>query len=187
LAINRQVVVSGYNPADITRSYFPGTRSGGFEVGLAIPLFFNGQQGRVQAAKISRVVSETELQNATNILKATYNQQVKQLQKLQKTLSYFETSGLQQADELLSISEFAYSKGEIGYVEFIQNTSQAVQSKLLYIETVNNYNQTIINIDYLTGSAKSIEPRARINLRDYENIKSIFIHFATRCNRCLQQ
>jgi heavy metal efflux system protein len=150
--INRQVVVSGYNPADITRSYFPGTRSGGFEVGLAIPLFFNGQQGRVQAAKISRVVSETELQNATNILKATYNQQVKQLQKLQKTLSYFETSGLQQADELLSISEFAYSKGEIGYVEFIQNTSQAVQSKLLYIETVNNYNQTIINIDYLTGS-----------------------------------
>ncbi len=151
--INRQVVVSGYNPADITRSYFPGTRSGGFEVGLAIPLFFNGQQGRVQAAKINREVSETELQNATNILKATYNQQVKQLQKLQKTLSYFETSGLQQADELLSISEFAYSKGEIGYVEFIQNTSQAVQSKLLYIETVSNYNQTIINIDYLTGSA----------------------------------
>jgi len=151
--INRQVVVSGYNPADISRSYFPGTRSGGFEVGLAIPLFFNGQQGRVQAAKISQEVSEAELQNTNNILKATYSQQVKQLQKLQSTVSYFETSGLQQAEELLSISAFAYSKGEIGYVEFIQNTSQAVQSKLLYIETINTYNQTIINIDYLTGSA----------------------------------
>ncbi len=151
--INRQVVVSGYNPADISRSYFPGTRSGGFEVGLAIPLFFNGQQGRIQAAKINREVSEAETQNTSNILKATYNQQVKQLQKLQSTLSYFETSGLQQAEELLSISAFAYSKGEIGYVEFIQNTSQAIQSKLLYIETINTYNQTIINIDYLTGSA----------------------------------
>jgi cobalt-zinc-cadmium resistance protein CzcA len=120
---------------------------------VAIPLFFNGQQGRSQAAKISREVSENELQNTSNILKVAYNQQTKQLQKLQSTLSYFETSGLQQADELLSISAFAYSKGEIGYVEFIQNTSQAVQSKLLYIETISNYNQTIINIDYLTGSA----------------------------------
>lgn len=153
VGFNRQALITSYNPADITRSYFPGTRSGGFEVGLAIPLFFNGQQGRSQAAKISREVSETELQNTSNNLKASYSQQINQLQKLQRTLSYFETSGLQQADELLSISAFAYSKGEIGYVEFIQNTSQAVQSKLLYIETVNTYNQTIINIDYLTGSA----------------------------------
>lgn len=153
VGFNRQALLSAYNPADITRSYFPGTRSGGFEVGLAIPLFFNGQQGRIQAAKINNEKSYAELQNTSNILRSTYNQQLQQLQKLQNTLLYFETSGLQQADELLSIAAFAYSKGEIGYVEFIQNTSQAVQSKLLYIDTVNNYNQTIINIEYITGSA----------------------------------
>ncbi len=152
VGFNRQALLSAYNPADITRSYFPGTRSGGFEVGLAIPLFFNVQQGRIQAAKINNEKSYAELQNTSNILKSTYNQQLQQLQKLQNTLLYFETSGLQQADELLSIAAFAYSKGEIGYVEFIQNTSQAVQSKLLYIDTVNNYNQTIINIEYITGS-----------------------------------
>lgn len=152
VGFNRQALLKAYNPADITRSYFPGTHSGGFEVGLAIPLFFNGQQGRIQAAKINNEKSYAELQNTNNILKSTYNQQLQQLQKLQNTLLYFEASGLQQADELLSIAAFAYSKGEIGYVEFIQNTSQAVQSKLLYIETVNNYNQTIINIEYITGS-----------------------------------
>jgi cobalt-zinc-cadmium resistance protein CzcA len=153
VGFNRQALLNAYNPADITRSYFPGTRSGGFEIGLAIPLFFNGQQGRIQSAKLNNEISYAEFQNTSNILKSTYRQQLQQLQKLNNTLSYFETSGLQQADELLSIAAFAYSKGEIGYVEFIQNTSQAVQSKLLYIETVNNYNQTIITIEYITGSS----------------------------------
>jgi cobalt-zinc-cadmium resistance protein CzcA len=45
---SRQTLIKSYNPADITRSYFPGTRSGGFEVGVAIPLFSMGNRVAVR-------------------------------------------------------------------------------------------------------------------------------------------
>ena len=46
----------------------------------------------------------------------------------------------------------AIGKGEIGYVEYIQNLTQATNIKSQYLDYLNQYNQTIININYLTAA-----------------------------------
>jgi len=47
--------------------------------------------------------------------------------------------------------DYHLNKGEIGYVEYIQNLTQSVNIKTQYLQSLNELNQTIININYLTG------------------------------------
>ena len=123
----------------------------GIQFGIGIPIFFLGQQGRVQAAKIQTQIAQSDYENEQNNLKTLFNQQLQGFQKFQDLLNYYESTGLKQSDEMLKISQIAYTKGEIGYVEYIQSITQAVSIKSEYLNSLNQYNQTIININYLIG------------------------------------
>src|SRR3989304_1714458 len=123
----------------------------GFQFGIGIPIFFWGQQGRVQSAKIQTQIVQSDYENYQNTLKTLFNQQLQEYQKFSDLLNYYKSTGLKQADEILKVSQLSYSKGEIGYVEYIQSITQAISIKSEYLNSLNQYNQTIININYLTG------------------------------------
>lgn len=123
----------------------------GVQFGIGIPIFFWGQQGRVQSAQIKTQIAQSDYENYQNNLTTAFNQQLQEYQKNLDLLNYYETTGIKQSDEILKATQFAYSKGEIGYVEYIQNITQAISIKSLYFDYLNQYNQTVININYLTG------------------------------------
>jgi cobalt-zinc-cadmium resistance protein CzcA len=123
----------------------------GFEFGIGIPIFFWGQQGKVQSAKIQTHIAQSDYENYKNNLKASFNQQLQEYHKNLELLNYYENTGLKQADEILRVSQIAYLNGEIGYVEYTQNLSQASGIKSQYLASLNQLNQAIININYLTG------------------------------------
>ncbi len=123
----------------------------GMQFGLSIPIFFWGQQGRTQSTKIQMQIAESNFKNYQNTLATAFNQQLQEYQKFYTLVNYYENMGLKQADEILRITQFAYTKGEIGYLEYIQNLTQAISIKSQYLEALNQLNQTIININYLTG------------------------------------
>lgn len=123
----------------------------GVQFGIGIPIFFWGQQGRVQSAKIQTQIAQSDYENYQNTLKTLFNQQLQEYQKFLDLMNYYETTGLIQSDEILKTSQFAYTKGEIGYVEYIQSITQAISIKSEYLNSLNQYNQAIININYLTG------------------------------------
>jgi cobalt-zinc-cadmium resistance protein CzcA len=79
---------------------------------------------------------------------------LQQLAKFDEALRYYEEAGLKQAAEQIRIAQFAYSKGEIGYVEFIQNMTQAMNTRLSYLSALRDYNQAVIELNYLTSSEK---------------------------------
>ena len=45
----------------------------------------------------------------------------------------------------------SYFAGEIGYIEFLENARQGYDIQLNYLEALNNYNQTVIQLEYLSG------------------------------------
>ncbi|MGF7080915.1 CusA/CzcA family heavy metal efflux RND transporter [Mucilaginibacter sp. UYCu711] len=151
LGYSNQLLIKSFNPAGIQRDYFPGTRIAGFQVGVGVPLFFGAQKSRIQAAKFNRQIAQADFNQAGIQLKKQYNQQLQEYLKFSKAVAYYESSGLDQASEQTRIAQFAYSKGEIGYVEFIQNTTQANTIRLQYLETLRDYNRTITKLTYLTG------------------------------------
>jgi cobalt-zinc-cadmium resistance protein CzcA len=125
---------------------------GGAQLGISIPLFNRDVfQGRIEAAQIAGSIAQNNLTTAQRDLQTRYGQGLTETRKWQDALEYYESTGLKQADEIMQIAQTAYTKGEIGYIEFITGTSQAVSTRLAYNDALHRYDQSILQLNYLKG------------------------------------
>jgi cobalt-zinc-cadmium resistance protein CzcA len=120
----------------------------GYSFGLGIPLFFWSQQGRIQSAKIHQQIARKNYESDTLAFNVAYNKAVQNFQKNLYALSYYEQTGLEQADEILSAATTAYKSGEIGYVEYTTLLSQSLDIRNSYYKALNDYNQSVIRLNY---------------------------------------
>ncbi|MDX1828882.1 MAG: CusA/CzcA family heavy metal efflux RND transporter [Lutibacter sp.] len=146
---------SGFLP-DLSAGYFNQQIDGiknfkGFQLGLKIPLFFWSQMGKTQAAFKNTKIAQQNFEQTKLDINSILQSNLQDFEKYKTSLVYYETKGLQLADKLFAFSNKAYKEGEIGYVEYIANLEQAAQIKRDYLVKLNLYNQTINEINYLTG------------------------------------
>lgn len=123
----------------------------GYEVGINIPLWFTPQHGRIQAARIGINMAESDYDLFMNNITTAYEQQLQEYRKWAEKVSYYEKTGLNQSEEILHTAELQYKSGNISYVEYIQDITEAFAIRLSYLDALNQYNQSIININYLSG------------------------------------
>lgn len=124
----------------------------GYQVGISIPLWFRPQQGRIQSANIGVKIAESDFENYRNNIRTAYKQQLDEIEKLSDVITFYETVGIKQADEILKTANNSYKTGQIGYVEYSQNISQAISIKSKYIDALNQYNQAVIVLSYIIGT-----------------------------------
>jgi cobalt-zinc-cadmium resistance protein CzcA len=121
----------------------------GLNVGISIPLtFFSNvskiksleykQQALQKEADNGKLVLQTELQNAF----AQYNQNLSQY-------NYYKTQALNNAETIIGTATLGFSSGDIGYIEYAQALQNATNIKLGYLQSINQLNQSIININFL--------------------------------------
>lgn len=147
-----QFLVKGFDPAKINRQYFPGTRIGGFEVGVSVPLFTKSLKARVQAEKIATSIAQSDLAIAQWSLSTEYQQAFQQYTRFKERVEFYEEKTLKLANEQIRVSLIAYRLGEIEYLELFQNLTLATETRLQYLEAVRLMNEAIININYLKGN-----------------------------------
>lgn len=123
----------------------------GYSLGVGIPIFFWAQKGKIQATKIEQQIAQKNFENATLEFNSSYNQTVQELSKQQSLLQYYETMGLQQAEEILNSAQLAFKNGEIGYIEYITLLSQGIEIKNNYLRSLNDYNQAIIKLNFFVN------------------------------------
>jgi heavy metal efflux system protein len=121
------------------------------QVGISLPIFAQAQKARIQAATVNEKIAQSRLDYTISQLESQLNTAKILLEKSQNSLTYYETSALPQADLILKTALKNYQLGEIEYVEFIQNISQAWAVKESYLSEIQNFNQNIINIESLLG------------------------------------
>jgi cobalt-zinc-cadmium resistance protein CzcA len=76
---------------------------------------------------------------------------VQQYNKYKSTLDYYEQSALPQADLIIKNAEKGFKSGDIAYLQYLQSLSMTVKIKSDYIDNLYWYNQTIIEIESITG------------------------------------
>ncbi len=124
----------------------------GFSLSASFPLFGNGaSRNKVKAAKTEKEVQEQQLQYQTQILKSSLTQRQTEVEKSLSGLQFYETSGLQQADEIIKAANQSYRAGEISYADFSLYLSQAIEIRKNYLDNLNMYNQAIIEYNYFTN------------------------------------
>jgi cobalt-zinc-cadmium resistance protein CzcA len=151
LGYNQQLVIAGFNPAGINREYSSGTRIAGIQVGVALPIFNGANRARIKSERLSAQVAQTNYQQRRSQTRLQFEQEMQQYLKFKQSVDYYLAIGLKQADEQSRIAQVSFNLGEIGYIEYIQNMSAAVQVKLGYLEALSRLNQSAIQIQYIKG------------------------------------
>jgi cobalt-zinc-cadmium resistance protein CzcA len=141
---------------DISLNYFQGSNSDlnenlyGYQLGLKIPLFFQGNSSRIKAARIARDAGIWETENYERELALEQERLLKQLSKHETALVYYEEDGRLLSDEIRKTAGLGYTSGEITFFEYIQSLENANEVDLSYLQNLHQYNQTVIALRYLT-------------------------------------
>lgn len=147
----------GYSNTSITGTggdnvlYDSSTRFHSAQVGIDIPLFGGTQNARIKASKVQEEylkeafsAKEKSLQHQLQIAEQNVAQNKTQV-------TYFETEGLPNALLIEKTANQQFYSGDINYLDWVILTNQVISAKNNYIDSVYNYNESVIELLYLTS------------------------------------
>lgn len=139
---------------DINRNpvvYNSSNRFSGFQFSVAIPLWVKPYAAKNNYAKHEILKSEASKDAYNNQLEAAYQTLLTELQKHQSVLDHYEQQALPKTEALKKQLLIALQNGAINQTQYLKSLSTALSVQKNYLESVNNYNQTIIKIESLLG------------------------------------
>lgn len=145
---NQSLIGSSTANGDIAGS---STRFSGVQAGITIPLFYGSYKANIKSAKLKEQMAETNANYYSTVLQGQYEQQLQEVLKYQGSLSYYRDKAVPQANLIIGNAQKSFENGAIDYVEYFQNLNQGLELKFNYLNTLNGYNQAIINLEYLIG------------------------------------
>lgn len=121
----------------------------GFSVTAGIPIFGNGNYKNIlKAAAIEQHYQQSVLDYQRLSITTEYNTAYQQLQKDTDLLQYYETTGLRQAEAIIKAANLMYRSGESSFADLSLYLTQAIDIQRNYLEVLNQYNQSAIQINY---------------------------------------
>ena len=137
---------------DGTDRYFSSNdRFSGFLVGVAIPIWFVPAHARVRASSIRSSAATLNTEYFEKQLYGEWRRAVQQFEKHRNSLDYYARSALPNAKLILRQSNLAYRSGDISQAEYRLNLQQALAIEEGYLQTILQYNQSIITLEFLSG------------------------------------
>ncbi|WP_417371108.1 CusA/CzcA family heavy metal efflux RND transporter [Gelidibacter japonicus] len=141
---------------DLHISVFQGTNNGldakrynGFQAGVSIPLWFGANKSKINAAKTETMIIADESENYKIQLESRYQGLLSDLNKFQESVDYYETSGSTLAKELTSNASKSFQNGEIDFLQYVQLLESAKNIQITYLQNLNAYNATVLELNYL--------------------------------------
>lgn len=123
-----------------------------FRFGLSVPLWFGQYKSKITAAQTGFQLAEQQTKAQAQALSVEAQQAQGDFIKYKQSLEYYENTGLKQSDEIINTADRLFKGGQNDYVSFLRTINDAYVIKQRYWETLRNYNQSLLNINYLTGN-----------------------------------
>ncbi len=121
----------------------------GFSFTVGVPLFGRGTYNNtLKAARIEQQYQQTALDYQKLSVSTEFAQALQQLQKNNELLNFYESTGLNQADAIIKAANLSYRSGEISFAELSQYLTQAIDIQRNYLDVLNEYNQSAIQVNY---------------------------------------
>ncbi|MBK7252543.1 MAG: TolC family protein [Ignavibacteria bacterium] len=142
---------------DISFKYFRQKISGdnnfwGMEVGLGVPLWFWWEQsGNIKESNYEFKIASSEEISFRKSLENEINKTFEEYENSLRQMKFFNEQAMKEADEILRQSKKSYDEGVIGYVEYLNALNLTYDTKTQYLNSIYNYNQSIINMEKLTA------------------------------------
>lgn len=129
-----------------------GTRFSGVTAGIAIPLWVRPDRAKVKATEFEIQSAEMQTEYFSDMLNSQLIQALEEYKKLSQSLNFYENTGLTQAELLQSNAQKSFDYGAIDYLEYVRNVEQALTIRIQYLNRINQFNNNIIYIEFLSGN-----------------------------------
>ena len=142
---------------DISFKYFQQKLLGndnywGMEIGLGVPLWFWWEQsGNIKESNYEFQIASSEEISFKKSLENEINKAFEEYKNSLRQVKFFNEQALKESDEILRQAKISYNEGAIGYVEYLQALDIAYETRTQYLNSIYNYNQSIIKLEKLTS------------------------------------
>ncbi len=131
--------------------YGPGDRFSGIQAGITLPLWFVPFTSKAKAARINENIALSDAEYYSKFLSARYESLLDEFRKYSGSVDFYENQAVPEADLIIVQSSSSYKAGALDYLDYVISLNRALEIKQNYIDALNNLNQTVINIEYITG------------------------------------
>jgi cobalt-zinc-cadmium resistance protein CzcA len=122
----------------------------GVNLGVSIPIFGrSSNSAKLDAAATNILMQQKNIAFQNASLQALFLQENEQLEASKSQLDYYQKTALPNAAIINKNAQKAYLNGDISYIEYWQNLQTANGIQRNYIDALQKYNQSVINLQYL--------------------------------------
>ncbi len=146
-----QTIIGTQDVNGIPQNFGKDNRFNGFQAGIAVPLWFPPYTSRAKAAKVAENIAQTNAENYARSIYGSYQSLLDEYNKYTSTADFYENQAVPEADLIIEQATLSYKAGALDYLDYVLTLDRALAIKQNYLDAINNYNQTIITIEYITG------------------------------------
>lgn len=125
-----------------------GYRQNGFQIGVAIPLFFSGNISKRKTAKLEQQSWEAMRSNREIKMESFYMQKQAELNQHKEMIKYYTENGQKLSKEIIKTADMSYRNGEIDFFQYIQSMENAISIESDYLDNVLSYNKSYLELHY---------------------------------------
>jgi cobalt-zinc-cadmium resistance protein CzcA len=146
-----QTIAGTQDVNGVTRSFGQDFRFTGVQAGISVPLWFSPYTSRAKAAKITENIARTNAENYTKSISGNFQSLLDEYNKYTSSVDYYEKQAVPEADLIIEQASLSYKAGALDYLDYVLTLNRALAIRQNYLEALNNFNQAIIAIEYITG------------------------------------
>jgi heavy metal efflux system protein len=135
----------------VPRTFGPGNRFTGVQAGISIPIWFAPFTARSKAARISEYVARSDAEYLSKTIAGNYRTLLGEFRKFSSTVDYYKKQAVPEAELIIDQATLSYKAGALDYLDYVLALNRALTIKQNYLDAVNNCNQTLVSIEYITG------------------------------------
>lgn len=135
----------------VPRIFGPGDRFNGIQAGISVPLWFVPYVSKTRAARINENIARTDAEYYSSYLSANLESLYDEYGKYSRSVAFYETQALPEADLIIKQATLSYKAGAMDYLDYVLTMTRALNIRQDHLNALNNLNQTLINIEYFTG------------------------------------
>jgi outer membrane protein TolC len=124
----------------------------GFRVNLSVPLWLGQNRARIRSAELGVQLAEAERARDIQNYRQEYQTVLGQVIGRARSVHYYATTATSQANEIITTALRLFRAGQLSYIETLRNIITAYATRVAYLETTRDYNQAVIQLNYLKGS-----------------------------------
>lgn len=131
--------------------YAGSTRFQSAQVGIAVPLFFGSQKAMIHTAQIAETIAATNLEITKSKMEIDLKKTWLNYENSKSMLNYYQTNGAMNIKLITTTANRQFQNGEINYLDWVVLINQALNVQTSYINAIQNYNEQIIEMNYITS------------------------------------